>query len=219
MEEACSSMRPAQARASGEDRPGVRLMRHVAVEMGADGHGAVRIGGAQREVGARVHVLARPIRAAVRHDGVDGAAEGAVRVGLRGQMWPLSRWVCIDQAGPDLAAIGEGPSAPVPAARGRRSGRLRCEGRGVEGPRHRRVRLVPPRPGRPARARRAARSWRRCRRCLPQGSHGSAHRVLPPHRALVPVAQQQVREQREKPGRSRCRSRRSGSARRTCAGC
>ena len=48
----------------------------------------------QAELHARGDVLRAPVRLAIGHHGRDGAAEVAGRIGARGQMWPLSRWVC-----------------------------------------------------------------------------------------------------------------------------
>jgi hypothetical protein len=87
-----------------EDGPGDVVLRRHGVEMRADRAGAMGIGRAQREGHARAQVLRAPARGAVGADGGERAHETAVGVGLRGQIWPLSRWVCMStKAGKTIA--------------------------------------------------------------------------------------------------------------------
>jgi hypothetical protein len=87
-----------------EDGPGDVVLRRHGIEMRADRAGAMGIGRAQRERHARAQVLGAPARGAVGADGGERARETAVGFGLRGQIWPLSRWVCMStKAGKTIA--------------------------------------------------------------------------------------------------------------------
>ncbi len=95
------------------------------VEMGADRTGAVGIGTAQRELHPRAHVLGRPVRLAVA---ADGGQARPVNVpsgfAARGQIWPLSRWVCMstkqgNTIAPSMSTSVAAPSAILPSARER----------------------------------------------------------------------------------------------------
>ena len=89
-----------------EYRPGGAGQRQVAVQMRADGNGAVRERATQGKIGPRVNVLGGPGRTPVGHDRLDGAGEIAGQVRRAGPDVSLVEMgVAIDHAGPDLAAI------------------------------------------------------------------------------------------------------------------
>ncbi len=79
----------------GEHRPRNAVLGRARVEVRADQRRAAGVGRAQGEIHARRDVLSVPPPFAVFGDRVEGAGKVPSGFGRRGQMWPLSRWVCM----------------------------------------------------------------------------------------------------------------------------
>ena len=197
---ACSSMRPAQrSRIRRTASQVIVVLGRHGVEVGADRGGAVRVGAAQREIHAALDVRGRPVG---RRDRPARRAARRCQVpsgfGLRGQMWPLSRWVCMStKHGQHHAAVEVDRPACRPRARRRDAGDHAVGDDDVDAQQARRDRRVAHSDGRHRGV----------------GQHDSGRRpgsvspcsVLPLHGALVPAVQQQPGDERGQRRRSRRR--------------
>ena len=103
----------------GQDGPTDSRLWADAVDMGANGRRAVRIGAAQAELHARGDVGGGPIRGAVFDVAASAPAKSPIGFRFRRQIWPLSRWVCTSTNNgktmrPDIATSGASPKSTTP---------------------------------------------------------------------------------------------------------